>query len=143
MKLTRYFFTCAFALLLVSSGQAQSAKKLLIRNWRVSFEEIIKQMPEDQQKQITQMTDEQKAMMKAMMEKSYVHFKSDGTFEAFMDGKKENMTWKLSGDNKTLITTEETGKVTKLHIVELTKERLVLKEKKEGESPAIVFVSGD
>ena len=143
MKLTRYFFAVMLFSITatLSNVQAQSTKKMLMRTWVMSFDEMIKKMPAEQRKMIEMMTDEQKDRVKNQISQSYFDFKADGTFEAFMNGKKESMTWNLSADGKELITTEESGKVTRLIIVELSKTRLVLEGKEDKEKvPPIVFI---
>lgn len=138
-KLKQYFLIIALLLGSVAIGQAQSAKEMLTKAWSFSFDGMMSKMSESERKKISKMSDEQKEMLRSMMEKSYIIFKADGVMEAFMNGKQENMTWKLSKDGKTLITTEESGKVTELKVVELTSNKLVLQENYDAQEMTLVF----
>lgn len=143
MKSTRYLLALTLVLVLAafSKTQAQSPKKMLTKTWVMSVEEMVKRMPEEERKQFESMSDEQRAMMKKMMDQGHFSFKPDGTFEAFMQGKKEVMTWKLTNGGKQLVTTEKSGKVTTLQVLELSKSLLVLKEENDnGKSQVIAFI---
>lgn len=146
MKLTRYFFTLAMLLAITAFTQlqAQSAKDLMARKWKLDIESLIKALPEEQQKEMKK-APAQLAMFKKMFGQSYFHFKADGSFEANMMGKKsdsEGVTWKLANGGKTLVTTEN-GKENRVKIIELTKQKLVL-EADEGKGPQrMIFTAAD
>lgn len=138
MKLTRYFFALAMLLTVTAFTQlqAQSAKDLMARKWKLDVESLIKSLPEAQQKEMKNAPPEQLALFKKMFGQSYFHFKADGSFEANMMGKKsdsEGVTWKLADGGKTLVTTEN-GKENRVKIIELTKKKLVI-EADEGKGP--------
>lgn len=135
MKSIRYTITLTliFALTSLAQLRAQSAKDLIAQKWNLSFEEMTKFMSDAEKAELDKMTDEQKAMMKGMLEKSYFHFKKNGTFEVSMPMEEvETMKWTISDDGKTLTTTEDGGKVTKITIVELTKKKLILRPEDGG-----------
>lgn len=140
MRVTRYFFALIVFVMVatLSNVQAQSAKKMLVRTWIMSFDEMVKKMPAEQLKMIEAMPDEQKDTMRNQINRSYFQFRADGTLEASLNGKKEPMTWKLSAGGKELITTEINGTEVHFKIVELSKKRLILKAKED--IPPIVFV---
>ena len=143
MKLTRYFFAVMLFSITatLSNVQAQSTKKMLVGTWLLSFDEMIKKMPEKQRRRMEVMPDEQKDMMRKQINQSYFDFKADGTFEAFMDGKKHSMTWKLSDNGKKLITTNTDGREIPMKILEISKNRLVLEAKEADETLFMVFKS--
>ena len=141
MKLTRYLivvtlFTVAATL---SNAQAQSTKKMLVGTWFMSFDDMLKKMPEKQRRMLESMPDEQKDMMRKQVNQSYFDFKADGTFETFTDSKKGSMTWKLSDDGKKLITTDTDGREIPMKIIELSKKRLLLEAKDARETLFIVL----
>lgn len=123
----------------VTMSQAQSTKKMLIKSWSFSFEGIMEYLPEIEKQKMQKMPDDQRSMMKAMMEKSYIIFKKDGTMLAAMNKKEETMTWALSENDTVLTTVEESGKTTKLKIIKLTKDQLVLSEIGDDKGMKLVF----
>lgn len=139
-KLRQSLFIITLLLLgSVTMSQAQSTKKMLTRGWSFSFEGIMANLPEDKKAEMDKLPDEQKEMMKAMMEKSYIIFKSGGKMEVSMNGKQENMTWTLSDDGTVVTTTEENGKVTEIKIIKLTKDQLILAEIGASKDTRLVF----
>ena len=138
-RFKQYLFVIALLLGSITISQAQSTKKMLIKGWSFSFDGIMEYLPEVEKQKMKQMPDDQRNMMKAMMEKSYIIFKKDGTMLAAMNKKEETMTWTLSENDTILTTTEENGKTTKLKIVKLTKNQLVLTEVDDDRGMKLVF----
>ncbi len=146
MKLTRYFFSLILflALATITQLQAQSAKELLTRKWKFDVEALMELLPEAQKEEMKKAPPEQVAMFKQMMAQSYFHFKSDGTVEMKipvpgMDV--ETMKWQLTNVGKTLITIEESGKVNRGRIIELTSKKLIIEpENNEGKKERMVFI---
>ncbi|EAY29300.1 lipocalin family protein [Microscilla marina] len=139
MKLKQYLLALALVLGGLSMVQAQSTKKMLTKGWRFSFEGMMENMPEIEKQQMSKMSEEQRTKMKAMIEQSYIVFKSGGTAKASMNGKEEEMTWKLSDNDKLLTTTEKNGKVSRLKIIKITKDSLVLQEESDTKGVMLVF----
>lgn len=138
-RFKQYLFVIALLLGSITVSQAQSTKKMLIKGWSFSFDGIMEYLPEIEKQKMKQMPDDQRNMMKTMMEKSYIIFKKDGTMLAAMNKKEETMTWALSENDTVLTTTEENGKTTKLKIIKLTKDQLVLTEVDDKRGMKLVF----
>jgi hypothetical protein len=139
-KLRQSLFIITLLLLgSVTMSQAQSTKEMLTKGWSFSFEGIMEYLPEIEKQKMQKMPDDQRNMMKAMMEKSYIIFKGDGTMLAAMNTKEETMTWALSENDTVLTTVEESGKTTKLKIIKLTKDQLVLTEIGDDKGMKLVF----
>lgn len=147
-NLKRYLFTITLVFSSFAIVQAQSAKALLTQKWVYSFDSVMEEMKKGmsakEKQELANMTDEQKAMLRSMVENMSIEFKSDGTCQLVDKLEKTSMTWVLSEDGKTLTTTEKgtNGKrdeVSVIQIVELSRRKLVVKEK--GSTQIMVFLS--
>lgn len=149
-NLKRHLFVIAILLGSFGVSQAQSTKEMLAQKWVFSFdsmlEEMKKTMTESERQELAKMPAEQKEMMKSMIGDLRIQFNSDGTCVATTKGKSTPMNWTLSGDGKTLTTTEQgedgkDGKVTVLEIIELTSKKLSLREPRGNQKMVMVFQS--
>lgn len=145
----KYLFVIALLLGSFSITQAQSAKELITKKWQFSFDDMMehmkKTMTDAEKQELANMPDAQKEMMKKMIGKMTIHFKSDGTCQASAKGKETNMKWKISDDGKTVTTTdpEKEGKENVLQIVELSSKKLLLKEAGSTQKMVMVFVPAE
>ncbi|GAB4126360.1 MAG: hypothetical protein OHK0045_18690 [Raineya sp.] len=71
-----------------------------------------------------------------------IEFKKDGTVESIYSGMKEEATWSMSEDGKTITKTEKNGSKSDAQVITLDKNKLVLKitGKDEESSQTLAFV---
>lgn len=147
-NLKRGLFVIALVFSSFAIVQAQSAKALLTQKWVYSFDSVMEEMKKGmsakEKQELANMTDAQKAMLRSMIENMSIEFKSDGTCQLVDKQEQTSMTWELSEDGKTLTTTEKgtNGKrdeVSVIQIVELSRRKLVVKEK--GSTQIMAFLS--
>lgn len=145
---TLQFFAIALMIALVAcKGKPQD---LIVKKWAVDVPEtkkyLVAQVEELKKKkpELGKLLEEgvknfEKEADKANMS---IEFKKDGTVESIYSGMKEEATWSMSEDGKTITKTEKNGSKSDAQVITLDKNKLVLKitGKDEESSQTLAFV---
>lgn len=127
-------------LLSLYACQEDNNRKLLVKKWKVSVEELIASMPKEEQIRFRQLPPD----IKKNIAIGSLEFKSNGTYiiSAGFAGKQnmERGRWELRDGGKTLVTKRVGGGDQVLEILELSSERLIINPKGKEEKTKIILV---
>lgn len=149
MKSVRLSQILFFALVvLMAACKGGSPKEMITKKWKVDADAFEKLMKEEIEKMKKDKPEEAKnmeaglGMLKGMMGSVTFEFKADGTAEMSMTamGQTKKGKWTISEDGKKLTLEEEGGKKEDMDIEELSKSKLVLKNKMGKEEIKLPFV---
>ena len=133
-KYTLILLTTLFAFGL----SAQSKKEMLCQKWTIDVDALIASMPE-----MSEVPDDQKAMMKEQMSSMRVEFFKNGTMKSSSgkDKRVKEGTWEFI-ENKTAVRsfTGEERKEKVMDIVELSSDSMTIKERGKEMAPAMIMI---
>lgn len=132
---TNILFTLIFIGLITWKAQAQYNQNDLVGMWQVNVPKLLKSLPESRKEKM----DANQELLSMMFLSNAFQLKKDGSTitqrPSFSGNSKTKQgKWQLTG--KILSLTNEKGKVSKMHLLEVTKDRFIAKNPDKPEQEA-------
>lgn len=133
-------------MLLTVALSAQSLKNNLCQKWKIDFEVLISNLPEERQQLMAMLSDEEKEefknQMKDMFDNNFIQFHKDGTLTSYDVQKGDNTGfWEFINNNTAIKTvTRRENKERILQIIELTRSRMVVRDEANIKMPQMTFI---
>ena len=151
MKFNRTLQLFAIALMITFAACKSKPQDMITKKWAMDITETKKYLVIQAEKvkkenpNLAKLVDEElgKFEKEAANAKMSLEFKKDGTMETLFSGNKEQATWSMSEDGKSITKTEKDGRKSKAQVVELNKNKLVLKIEgaDEADSQTMAFTA--
>ncbi|GAB4400002.1 MAG: hypothetical protein OHK0053_21160 [Microscillaceae bacterium] len=142
-----------FSILFVAhplKAQLEQYIDLLDRTWQVEFDrdEYIRTMPSAEWEEFNKLSySEKRKHLDRLYQNaaaSTFEFKSNFTFKVRMNGEVlEEGQWKVEPDGKTIVASNETGFHDIIHVVSISRERIVLNSEQYGRKVSLIPLQKD
>ena len=134
------------AVLLFIQADAQNSKSNLCKKWRLDFDALMAELPPDFKMMMESLPDEQKAAMQENFDKMknvWIQFNTNGTVLASdhdVEGETKDGTWSFIDNNSAVKTQIGGEKEDIMDILELTNDKMVVKDRSDPSSPKMTFI---